>query len=90
MKRSLAVAMICLLLTPAGSGQQRRRPDPPVPPPPPTTPPPAPSAQFGQPLTGLSPALLALSNEGREGSRDRFNGLNAEDRARLLAFLRSL
>lgn len=70
MKRSLAVALLCLLLTPAGYGQQRRRPAPPAPTPPPTTPPPAQPAQFGQPLTGLSPVLLALFNEGRDEFRE--------------------
>ena len=83
MKRFLAMALLLALLSPALVAQRRggntrppappTRNNPPTIPPPPTTPSPTPPPQqnaFGQPLPGLSPALITTFNEAREEFRE--------------------
>ena len=68
MKRILAVAALCSLVSPALLAQRRRAVTPPPPPPPAP-----PAAQAGQPFAGLPASLLALFNAGRDEFREAEN-----------------
>ena len=70
MKRLLTAALLCSLLSPTLVAQRRRDVNP-APPPVPAPPPPAQNQQFGQALPGLSAALLARFNEGRQEFLER-------------------
>ena len=68
MKRILAVAVLCSLVSPALLAQRRRAVTPPPPPPPAP-----PAAQAGQPFAGLPASLLAFFNAGRDEFREAEN-----------------
>ena len=68
MKRILAVAVLCSLVSPTLLAQRRRAITPPPPPPPAP-----PAAQAGQAFPGLPASLLALFNAGRDEFREAEN-----------------